>query len=146
MESELFQVLDNYKFPKRKADITSTLEMLEYKVGFLLPYDYQDYLANYSAFEGKVNNSFIKLWDIDQLIAYNEGYEIFRCMPNTFGIGSNGSGGLLAMEREDSGLISYVKTPFTLLDSSKNEYIASSFTEMIEKLTCEEDLLVVSSR
>lgn len=146
MESQLLQLLDNFNFFRKKSEIESIIEMLEYKVGFLLPTDYQEYLANFSAFEGSINGSFVKLWDIDQLIAYNEGYEIFRNMPNTFGIGSNGTGGLLAMEREDSGLISYVKTPFTLLNPNKNEYLASSFTEFIEKLTCEEDLLVVSSK
>ncbi|MFW5762176.1 MAG: SMI1/KNR4 family protein [Cyclobacteriaceae bacterium] len=146
MESQLLQLLDSFNFYRKKSEIESIVEMLEYKVGFLLPIDYQEYLANFSAYEGTVNGSFVKFWDIDQLIAYNEGYEIFRNMPNTFGIGSNGTGGLLAMEREDSGLISYVKTPFTLLDPSKNEYLASSFTEFIEKLTCEENLLVVSSR
>lgn len=146
MESQLMQMLDNFNFSRKKVDISSTIEMLEYKVGFLLPADYQEFLANFSAFEGTISNSFVKLWDIDQLIAYNEGYEIFRSMPNTFGIGSNGSGGLLAMEKEDSGLISYVKTPFTLLDSNKNEYLASSFTEFIEKLACQENLLVVSAQ
>ncbi len=146
MESQLLQLLDSFNFYRKKSEIESIVEMLEYKVGFLLPIDYQEYLANFSAYEGTVNGSFVKFWDIDQLIAYNEGYEIFRNMPNTFGIGSNGTGGLLAMEREDSGLISYVKTPFTLLNPNKNEYLASSFTEFIEKLTCEENLLVVSSR
>lgn len=144
MESHLTKILDEYNFSRRQANIRSTIEMLEYKVGFLLPGDYQEYLAHYSAFEGTIKNTFVKLWDIDQLIAYNEGYEIFKSMPNTFGIGSNGSGGLLAIEREDSGLISYVLTPFTLLDPCKNEYLASSFSELIEKLTCEENLLVVS--
>jgi len=146
METNLTKILDDNNFSRKKANISTTIEMLEYKVGFLLPVDYLEYLANFSGFEGTIKNTFVKLWDIDQLIAYNEGYEIFKSMPNTFGIGSNGSGGLLAMEREDSGLISYVLTPFTLLDPCKNEYLASSFTEFIEKLTCEENILVVSAK
>jgi hypothetical protein len=146
MDSHLIEVLDSYNFMRKNSHIETTVEMLEYKVGFLLPDDYKEYLSNFSAFEGSINSSFIKLWDIDQLIAYNEGYEIFRSMPNTFGIGSNGSGGLLAIEREDSGLISYVKTPFTMLDSEKNEYLASSFTEFIEKLGIEENILVVAAK
>jgi len=144
MDTHLTKILDNYNFIRKNANISSIVEMLEYKVGFLLPDDYKEYLANFTAFEGSINSSYIKLWDIDQLLAFNEGYEIFRSMPNTFGIGSNGSGGLLAMEREDSGLISYVKTPFTLLNPEQNEYLASSFTEFIEKLALEENMLVVS--
>lgn len=105
-------ILAKYKVPKRKEASNEAIKELESGVGFTLPEDYKGFLINYQGFEDSVGEEYVRLWDLNELKQQNEEYLILENLPNTIGIGSNGAGELIALEKKDEEEFRVVLTPF----------------------------------
>jgi hypothetical protein len=110
------------------------LNEIEAIVKFSLPNDYKKFIENYLGFEEHIGHECLRLWDAKELIETNKGYQIFDYLPNTLGIGSNGSGEFIAIEWIDEDNLRVVLSPFIDLDKQYHIEIGTSFTEMLERL------------
>ncbi len=128
------KLLTKYNCPKRAAKPTITVELIEKIVNFTLPNDYLIFAQYYSGFEEFIGEEFVRLWDIDELMETNQGYQIFTNLPKTLGIGTNGGGEFIAMEQLDDGKIRMVISPLINLDKESHIEIGKSFTDFLIRL------------
>jgi hypothetical protein len=135
MEDNLEILLTKYNFQKKASESRKNVQSIEDYFGFKLPEDYIFFLEKYSAFEDFVNVEYVKLWAAEELIETNKGYEIQKYMPNTIGIGSNGSGEIIAIEFDETESYEIVLAPIDL-DAEYNINIGKDFTEFLNRLDC----------
>ena len=128
------EILKNYNCPKRTKKPLETIEQIESIIKFKLPTDYKTYIQNYSGFEEHIGHEFMRLWDFDQLVETNNDYGIFDNLPNTLGIGGNGSSDFIAIELVDNGNCRIVLSPFIDLDKQYHTEIGTSFTDFLVRL------------
>ena len=127
-------ILAKYKVPKRKETSIEAIKELERAVGFTLPDDYKGFLINYQGFEDSVGEEYVSLWALNELKQLNEEYLILENLPNTIGIGSNGAGELIALERKEEREFRVVLTPFIDLSEEYHVHIGDSFTDFLQRL------------
>ena len=128
------QILLEYNCSKKTTSAVQTPEGIEKIAGFGLPEDYRNYLLNFSRFENHIQNEYVCLWDIDELIELNTGYGIFECLSNTIAIGGNGGGEFIAIEYMDMKSYRVVLSPFIDLDKECHVEIGGSFTDFLVRL------------
>ena len=135
MEDNLEILLGKYDFQKKALESKIEIKSIENHFGRKLPKDYIFFLEKYSGFEGFINVEFVKIWAAEELVETNKGYEIQTYMPNTIGIGSNGSGEIIAIEFDEAEGYGIFLTPIDL-DSEYNIDIGKDFTEFLYRLDC----------
>ncbi|AMM50711.1 hypothetical protein TH61_05315 [Rufibacter sp. DG15C] len=128
------EILAKYEVPRRTGLANSTIEEVEVKTGISLPKDYTDFLTNYQGFEKLIGEEYVQLWDLEDLVEQNEGYLILENLPATIGIGSNGAGELIALERVNEEEVKVVLTPFVDLSQDYHIPIGDSFTDFLQRL------------
>ncbi len=128
------ELLLQYNCPKRTEKAKTTIEQIQSFVHFNLPVDYLTFLQHYQGFEGFIGAEFVRLWDLDELIEANTDYQIFENLPNTLGIGGNGSSEFIAIEKTDDNSIRVVLSPFIDLDKQYHVEIGNSFTDFLLRL------------
>ena len=128
------KVLDKYNCPKRTEKPLATVDEIEKIIKFKLPFDYKVYLQNYLGFEEEIGQEYIRLWDFDDIIETNKDYGIIDNLPNTLGIGGNGSSEFIAIELVDNGNYRIVLSPFIDLDKQYHIEIGTSFTDFLIRL------------
>ena len=128
------KILEKYKWPTRTIADDIDLLGIEREIGFELPKDYKDFLSKYDGHETQIGEEFIKLWDKEDLLSSNRGYEIFENLPLTIGIGSNGAGEFIGIEKLDDGRLRIILTPFIDLDKQYHIEIGNSFADFLLKL------------
>jgi hypothetical protein len=132
---EIFEkILDKYSWPKRTEKPVLRIDQIEKIVKFRLPFDYRNYIYNYLGFEEHIGPEFIRIWDIEELLEKNIHYGIFDNLPNTLGIGGNGSGEFIAIESVDVDNYRIVLSPFIDLDKQYHIEIGKSFTDFLVRL------------
>jgi len=130
---QLEQILKKYSFPKRTLNAIMIFDGLERGLVFDLPEDYKYFLSNYIEHECFIGPEYLRLWDLDNLLENNKGYQIQECLDNTIGIGSNGGGECLAIELLSHGKYRVVLTPF-IFEKECHIEIGTSFTDMLNRL------------
>ena len=133
MKDNLELLLAKYDFQKKAFESKINTESIEDYFSGKLPEDYILFLEKYLAFEGFINVEFVKLWAAEELIETNKGYEIQKYLPNTIGIGSNGSGEIIIIEFNETESSQIVLTPISF-ESEYNINIGESFTEFLVRL------------
>ncbi|MFD0939377.1 SMI1/KNR4 family protein [Pedobacter boryungensis] len=128
------EILNKYNFPKRTEKPSTTIAQIESVVKFNLPTDYKTYIQNYSGFETYIGEAFVRLWDLDELLATNKDYEIFDNLPNTLAIGGNGSSEFIAIELINISDYRIVLSPFIDLDKQYHIEIGTSFSDFLLRL------------
>ena len=128
------EILSKYQVPKRTGQAHATIEEVEAKTGIKLPEDYIEYLLNYQGFGNSIGEQYVNLWDLEELVEHNEGYFILENLPATIGIGSNGAGELIALERINEKNVKVVLTPFIDLSQECHIQIGDSFTDFLQRL------------
>ena len=131
---ELFTLFDQYQFPKRDAKSSLGVAAIEQYAKIQLPDDYVYFLENYLGIDLFIGVEFIKLWSIEEIINANEAHRIVDQMPNTIGIGTNGSGEFIGIDHCDPEKIQIVLSPLIGLDSKYNTIIGESFTDFLVRL------------
>lgn len=122
------EILLKYNCPRRINHSSTTIEQIENLVKFKIPLDYKVYLQNYLGFEEFIGSKFMHLWDLDEIIEFNN-YGIVEKLPNTLGIGSNASSEFIALELTEDGNCRVVISPFIGLDKQDHIEIGTSFTD-----------------
>ncbi len=79
--------------------------------------------------------NYLILWEDDELVQFNEEYEVQKYVPNFFFIGSNGGGAGLAYKCTDQKLYSM---PFIGMSEEDAVLVADSFTDFMERFEKEE--------
>lgn len=128
------EILIKYKFPKRTEQTRTTVEEIEARINFKLPNDYKSFLLNFEGFENFIGNEYVRLWDIDELIETNVGYEIIENLPLTIGIGTDGAGEFIAIEKSQQDSVRVVLSPFIGLDKQDHIEIGESFSDFLVRL------------
>lgn len=130
----LQSILEKYGVAHRAQPDSDHIHTVEEKIGFKLPEDYKGFLEGYAGFEEFIGKEFVKLWDVEELMEINQGYQIITELENTVGIGSNGSGEFIAIEKGSAGEFRVVLSPFIDLDLDCHIEIGSSFTDFLQRL------------
>lgn len=132
---EIFEkILDKYNCSKRTEKPLVAVHEIESIIKFKLPADYKKYIQNYLGFEEHIGQEYIRLWDFDEIIETNKDYGIFKNLPNTLGIGGNGSNELIAVELLNNRNYRIILSPFIDLDKQYHIEIGTSFTDFLVRL------------
>jgi len=128
------QIIDKYCGSIRTFKSKTTIEEIENIISFRLPSDYKAFLQNYYGFEGSIGQEYLRLWNVDEILESNKGYNIFDYLTNTIGIGGNCGGEFIAIEITDSENYRIVLSPFIDLDKQYHIEIGKSFTDFLVRL------------
>jgi hypothetical protein len=132
---EIFEsVLNKYNWPTRPDNDGTDLQDIEKRIGFELPHDYKVFLLKYTENETLIGESYFELWEKETLISLNEDYKILENLFMTVGIGSNGSGELIGLEKLADGKFRVILTPFIDLNKRYNVEIGKSFSDFILRM------------
>ncbi|MEO8236678.1 MAG: SMI1/KNR4 family protein [Flavobacterium sp.] len=134
MNEHLQLIFDKYDFPKNNQNSTVTVEVLERYLNLKLPNDYVFYLKNYSGIDQFIGVEFIKLWSLEEIIEANKRYNIFKELPRTIGIGTNGSGEFIGIEFDSHNDVKIILSPFVDLNAKYHTEIGISFTDFLVRL------------
>jgi hypothetical protein len=127
------EILKKYNWPTRTTSDKNDLLDIEREIGFELPYDYKDFLLRYTGHETQIGEEYVRLWDRADLLSLNQNYKIFENLPGTIGIGGNGAGEFIGIEKLDDQL-RVILTPFIDLDKQYHIEIGDSFTDFLLRL------------
>nr|WP_315153994.1 SMI1/KNR4 family protein [uncultured Flavobacterium sp.] len=127
------EILTKYEAVKRNNKPKTTFEDVEKIINFKLPEDYKSFALNYSEFENFIGDQNVILWNFDEIIEINTGYEIFENLPKTLGIGGNGSGEYIAIEEIDGNNLRIVLSPF-IIEKEAHIEIGNSFTDFLQRI------------
>jgi hypothetical protein len=129
------EILKKHDWPTRNtSDKTDLLDTIEREIGFELPDDYKDFLLRHGGHETQIGEEYVKLWDKDDLLTLNQDYKILENLSGTIGIGDNGAGEFIGIEKLGHGGLRIVLTPFIDLDKQEHIEIGKSFTDFILRL------------
>jgi len=132
--SEIDKILKKYNWPTKESEVDLDFTEIENRIGFALPEDYKEFLRKYSFYETQIGEESFKLWDFEKLLEWNEGYEIIENLKMTIGIGDNGGGEFIGLEKIVEGKIRTVLTPFIDLDKEYHIEIGISFTDFLKRM------------
>jgi hypothetical protein len=127
------EIFSKYEIAKRISKPKTTFEEIEKIINFKLPEDYKSFALNYSEFEDFIGEQYIRLWNFDEIIEINTEYGIFENLPKTLGIGGNGSGEFIAIEKLYNDKLRVILSPF-IIEKEAHIEIGNSFTEFLERL------------
>lgn len=98
-----------------------------------LPHDYRDFLGKYNGGEGFIKDNYLILWRAEEIVLFNQEYEVHEYAPGIILFGSDGGGEGYGFDtREPSFPI--VKIPFVGMDLSEAIPVARTFTDLFEAL------------
>ncbi|WP_343588168.1 SMI1/KNR4 family protein [Flavobacterium sp.] len=130
----LDEILQKYRFPKRKIESSVDIEDIQAHLKFDLPEDYIFYVENYLGIDQFIGAEFIKLWSLEEIIDANLEYHIFEKLPQTLAIGTNGSGEFIGIEFEDDNSLKIILSPSIDLNTKYHVEIGNSFTDFLLRL------------
>jgi cell wall assembly regulator SMI1 len=128
------EILKKYDWPTSTTSDKTDLVDIEREIGFDLPDDYKDFLLRHAGHETQIGEEYIKLWDKDDLLSLNQDYKIFENLSGTIGIGDNGAGEFIGIEKLVDGGLRIVLTPFIDLDKQYHIEVGQSFTDFLLRL------------
>ena len=132
--SEIDNILKKHNWPTKDTVEDLDFKEIESRIGFELPDDYKEFLRKYSFYETQIGEESFKLWDFDKLLDWNNGYEIIENLKMTIGIGDNGGGEFIGLEKLSDGRIRIILTPFIDLDKEYHIEIGNSFTDFLTRM------------
>jgi hypothetical protein len=130
----LDDILTKHNWPEMTTPGKVDTADIETKIGFELPNDYKYFISNYTGHETQMGQEFFKLWGKENLMLLNKEYKILEHLPATFGIGDNGGGELIAIEKLEIGDFRIILTPFIDLDRQFHIVIGESFTDFLLRI------------
>jgi len=134
MNEHLLLIFEKYDFPKNDQKFSITIEEVERYSNLKLPDDYVFYLENYSGIDQFIGVEFIKLWSLGEILEENKSYNIFKELPRTIAIGTNGSGEFIGIEFDSHNDTKIILSPFVDLNAKFHTEIGMSFTDFLIRL------------
>ncbi len=132
--SKIDNILKKYNWPTKESADDLDFTEIENRIGFELPIDYKEFLRKYSLFETQIGDESFKLWDYDNLLDWNNEYEIIDTIKLTIGIGDNGGGEFIGLEKLNDGNTRTILSPFIDLDKAYHIEIGNSFTDFLTRM------------
>lgn len=132
--SKIDNILKKYNWPKKDTIEYLDFNGIESRIGFELPEDYKEFLRTYSFYETQIGEESFKLWSFDNLLDWNNGYEIIDNLKMTIGIGDNGGGEFIGLEKLNDGNLRVILTPFIELEKQYHVEIGNSFTDFLTRM------------
>jgi hypothetical protein len=110
------------------------IEGVEDKLSIKFPEDYVNFMVNTNGGEGSIGeDSYLRLWKIEELIESNEGYGVEEFAPGLIIIGSDGGDTAYGFDfRTEHPIL--VEVGFIGMDLEEPYFSASSFIGFIEYL------------
>jgi len=106
-----------------------------------LPADFLSIYSGLNGGEGFVGEDYLILWKAEDLVTFNEEYEVVKYAPGIFLFGSNGGGEGFGFDTR-SKLYTVVEIPFIGMDLQYVSLIADSFTQFLEKMKASDESLL----
>ena len=131
MFNEKEHLLKEFEF----ASFTSKeeIEKVEQKLDVKFPSDYKDFMLLTNGGEWPIGNSYLRLWNIEELVNSNEDYAVTEFAPGLVIIGSDGGGVAYGYDfRQDQSLL--VEVDFIGMDIDNPNYWTNSFLDFLENL------------
>jgi hypothetical protein len=96
---------------------------------FALPEEYLSFLRYSNGGEGFlcIEPWYFQLCSAEEVVAYNQGYNVEEFLPGCFAIGSNGGGEMLAIRKRDGSPCPVYMVPFIPMTQSEVVEIAHDF-------------------
>jgi hypothetical protein len=132
--TEIDNILKKYNWPTKDFENELDFKSIENRIGLELPDDYKYFLRKYSFYETQIGEQSFKLWEFENLLEWNADYEIIDNLTSTIGIGDNGSGEFIGLERLVDGKIRIILSPFIGLAKEYHIEIGSSFTDFLKRM------------
>ncbi|WP_053059952.1 MULTISPECIES: SMI1/KNR4 family protein [Burkholderia cepacia complex] len=95
-----------------------------------LPDDYLTFLREHNGGEGFIDNEYLMLWRAEDIVTFNEEYEVAEYAPGLLLFGSNGGGEAYAFDTRVSPM-QIVEVPFIGMDLADVIPIAGSLTTLL---------------
>ena len=130
----VLQLIEKHGGSRRKHSAYDQVKRLQTVLGEELPEDYCSYLAQFHGFENFIGEEYVVLWPVEEIESANEDSLIKNSLANTIGIGGNGGGEYLAIEKVGSKGCKIVLSPLIDLSSEHHITVGQSFTDFIERL------------
>jgi SMI1 / KNR4 family (SUKH-1) len=117
------------KWMRRPRATEPAIQALIANCGFALPEEYLSFLRYSNGGEGFlcIEPWYFQLCPAEEVIAYNQGYNVEEFLPGWFAIGSNGGGELLSIRKRDGSPCPVYMVPFIPMAESDAVQIAHDF-------------------
>lgn len=109
------------------------LKEVESKLGVVFPTQYVEFMLWSNGAEGKVGNSYLVIWPLDQLIPLNEDYAVEEFTPGLIYFGSDGGGMAYAFDKRVEN-VPVVEFPFESIHINDAKHCGNNFNEFLEYL------------
>ena len=110
------------------------LRAVETKVGKTLPPDFRELLKISNGGEGNIGNHYLMIWSIEEVLDYNQQYEVEKYAPGLMIFGSSGGGEAYAFDYRSGKFGGVVKIPFVGMDLDDVRSLAPAFIEFLRGL------------
>ena len=127
-------ILNKFDWPKRAEGSNASFHDVEKICGFELPDDYKSFLQKFSGYDDFIGTKFVALWDLNEIIEANMDCRIIANLPNTIGIGTDGAGEFIGLEKITKNSCRVILSPLIDLDKQYHVTIGSSFTDFLIRL------------
>jgi hypothetical protein len=114
---------------RRPPASAAAIESLEASCDFTLPEEYLSFLRFSDGGDGVlcIEPWYFQLCSAEEVVAYNQGYNVEEFLPGFFALGSNGGGEMLAIRKRDGSPCPVYMVPFIPMAESDAVQIAHDF-------------------
>ncbi len=141
--SSLIEILSDStaEWARRPAATEVDIQALIAATDFDLPKEIIAFLQCSNGGEGFlcIEPWYFQLWSAEELVVYNDSYDVEEFLPGWFAIGSNGGGEMLAIRKQDGSPCPVYMVPFITMDESDAVEIAHDFEVFAMALGREEE-------
>ena len=111
-----------------------TIDYTQQKMQFIFPEDYKKFMLKHNGAEGSMGeNSYVQLWSLENLIKYNQGYDVEKYVPGLILIGSDGGNEAYAYDSRGKSK-PIVSVPFIVMNFDDVVKCADNFTDFLQYL------------
>lgn len=106
-----------------------------------LPLDYRQFMTEMDGGEGFIGKKYLILWKAEQLLQYNQEYQVDEYAPGIFLFASSGGGEAFGFDGRHDDL-EVVQLPFIGMSLQHAKRVAKDFTDLLSRLkSCDGSLL-----
>ena len=128
MNEEIKNILNKFSF-----DEGASSDALEKLKELNLAKDYLFVLKWLNGGEGFVGEEYLILWKAEELVPFNNEYEVNKYAPGIFLFGSNGGGEGFGFDKRRKPY-KIVQIPFVGMDLQYATHVAVNFTNLLERM------------
>ena len=123
-----------HEFVQNGTAIHDDIDKLQKSLGFRLPADYVEFLVKTNGGEGPIGEfGYACFWPLDELMKWNESYQVADYAPGLFLFGSDGGGEAFAFDTRKVPM-SIVEVTFVSMSYDDIIHIAFDFESFLNAL------------